>query len=420
MKYDFCKNLTKEEYTDFYNKMHGNFMQSYEWGEFKKESSNYMPHYLGLKNNNELVCACLLLEQKERFGFKYFYSPRGYIMDYNNKELLEVFTNHLKKFIKDNKGIYLKIDPEIEYQEIDEQANKKEDGYNNYEIFNNLLELGYKHSGFNLGFELDQPRFTFVIDTTPSVEELQKNIDKSIMKKINKTFEYDMILTETNNVHTFYKLIQNNCDKDNFITFYESYFQKAIDLMNGMYKCFELSINPKHLIQKLKDKIKEEETKIEEYKEKNKSTTNIEDSIKRSNKMIEELNEFKDEDRLVICSQVVGLSNDKMYLLYIGNAQIGQNMHAVNRMYYEMIMYAKNNNIKYLDLYGTTGNPNSKDAHLLGIHNYKKNFGGKYIEFIGEFNLIVNKPKLVLLKIYTYFFRKLYTIRERIRSKKEM
>ena len=36
-----------------------------------------------------------------------FYSPRGFLIDYNNFDLLKEFTIELKKFVKENGGIFV-------------------------------------------------------------------------------------------------------------------------------------------------------------------------------------------------------------------------------------------------------------------------------------------------------------------------
>ena len=89
-------------------------------------------------------------------------------------------------FLKENKGIYLKIDPDIMYQEIDENAIKIENGQNNYDIYNTLISLGYKHMGFNKLYERNQPRYTFRIDLTKSIDEVTKNISKTFMKTVRR------------------------------------------------------------------------------------------------------------------------------------------------------------------------------------------------------------------------------------------
>ena len=73
-------------------------------------------------------------------------------------------------------------------------------------------------------------------------------------------------------------------------------------------------------------------------------------------------------------------------------------------MYYEFIADAYENKYEYFDLFGVVGDPETKYKNLAGIYEYKKKFGGDYIEFIGEFDLVNKKIWYyvlpILLKIY--------------------
>ena len=94
-------------------------------------------------------------------GLCYYYCSRGYLIDFKDKELLKTFTEEIKKYLKRTNAIYLKINPEIMYQEIDKDGNRIEKGKNNIDILNNLINLGYKHQGFVKLYENNEPRYTF-------------------------------------------------------------------------------------------------------------------------------------------------------------------------------------------------------------------------------------------------------------------
>jgi hypothetical protein len=66
-------------------------------------------------NKGNLLCAALFLEKSLPLGYKYIYSPRGFVIDFNDKKLLKKFTEELKSYMKKNKIIYIKIDPDIKY-----------------------------------------------------------------------------------------------------------------------------------------------------------------------------------------------------------------------------------------------------------------------------------------------------------------
>ena len=157
--------ITKEEFKKFAdNHPQITFHQTEEWANLKK-TNNWIAHYVGLKNENGKIVAGAMILAKTIpiIKKKMFYSPRGFLIDYNDKKLLEEFTKEIKKYIKKEKGIFVKIDPNVEYQEHDNNGKVVENGYNNKQANKNLIDLGYKFFGFNLMQDTLQPRWMHVI-----------------------------------------------------------------------------------------------------------------------------------------------------------------------------------------------------------------------------------------------------------------
>lgn len=406
----FNDHIEKETYQAFCKKMNSDFMQSYEWGQFQIKGRGQIPHYVGLENDKkELVCATLLLERKGPFGYCYFYAPRGYVIDFNNKELLAEFTKELKNFLKRKKGIYLKVDPDIVYQEIDEEAKPIENGKNEKEFYQTMLDLGYRHTGFNLYFDHNQPRYTFRISYDEPMEVLEKKIHKSIMKKIKKTNQYHMEFRESNNMKTFHDLIQNVSERDQFESYSLDYYQNFYDYLSkgGYAKVFELVIHPKELLKERTEELLKAEQSLKENKVKENDIINVQNSCERLKKEITLLEPYQSQEEVVVCSQVCACNQTRLWTLYIGNNDLGRDFYAVNRMYYEVIKYGKENGYQDLDLFGTVGDPNTTLHNYAGLHSFKKNFGGTYTELIGEFDLVENKLLYRLLPIVLKTYRKL-------------
>ena len=67
----------------------------------------YSPHSHGLsdfKNNDngDFIAYEKLKKELEKEGlFKYAYAPRGFLMDYEDLDSLELFTTELKKYLKE-------------------------------------------------------------------------------------------------------------------------------------------------------------------------------------------------------------------------------------------------------------------------------------------------------------------------------
>ena len=73
----------------------------------------------------------MLLSKKRKFNKCEFYSPRGFLIDYNNKELVNSFTKEVKNFVKAKNGYILRIDPYIINKERDKDGNILKDGLDN-------------------------------------------------------------------------------------------------------------------------------------------------------------------------------------------------------------------------------------------------------------------------------------------------
>ena len=77
--------LEKDEYENFVkNSKKSHFLQSHAWGEFAKKEKNLTPYYLGLKDEEKIIATALLLQKHLPINYSYFYSPRGFILDYED------------------------------------------------------------------------------------------------------------------------------------------------------------------------------------------------------------------------------------------------------------------------------------------------------------------------------------------------
>lgn len=403
----FIQNVEISKYREFENahkKSH--FLQSYEWGQFCKDAKGQVPRYVGMEDNDgNLIASCLILLRKTPFGFSYGYAPRGFVLDYNNKEVIRKFTNYLKQYMKDNKIIYIKFDPDIKYQDIDEDGNKIDGGENNYELYNYMLSLGYKHTGFYKLYEGNQPRYTFRIDLKKPWEEIEAKFNKSFMKSVKRSYSYNLVVDNDVKVDDFYRLIQSNSSKDDFDPHsleYYKIFSEEMSKDNNM-KYFNISIRPKELLDNISKEIDELNKELEVNKKKE---ADIKNKIARLEKEREVFSKI-DKDEVCVCSLICTYTKNRAWSLYIGSDDLANFTFAVTRSYYEAIKDAYSNGYEFFDLFGTPGDPNTKYKNLAKLHDFKRKFGDEYIEFIGEFDLVNNKILYKMLPIMLSVYRKL-------------
>ena len=405
----FVNNIEKSKYQSFTNchkKSH--FLQSYEWGQFCKRAKDQIPRYVGMEDENgNLVATCLILLKMTPLGYSYGYAPRGFILDYDNYDLIKEFTNCLKKYMKEEKIIYIKFDPDIKYQTIDADAKKVDDNDNNYKLYDFMLSLDYKHTGFYKLYEGNQPRYTFRINLNKPWEEIENKMSKSFLKSVKRSYTYNLEIDNNVNVKDFYRLIQSNSNKDGFDPHSEKYYEIFSEEMskdNNM-KYFNVTLNVKKSLEDLEEELKKlnEEVKVNKKKE-----ADIKNRIVKCEKDLDVFKKIK-EEKIVVCSLICTYTKTRAWSLYIGSDELANLTFAVVRSYYEAIKDAYNEGYEFFDLFGTTGDPNTSYKNLAKLHDFKRKFGDEYIEFIGEFDLVNNKflYKLLppLLKVYRFLRR---------------
>lgn len=425
------KNIEKEKFDDFVknHKTKSHFLQSLSWGEFAKVKKNLTPYYLGLTtDDDEIVAATLLLEKKLPMNMCYFYAPRGFVVDYKNKELVRTITKKITEFAKSKKAIFVKIDPDLikqstNYQDITVQNKDYE------EIFETLKSCGFKHQGFTKNFETMQPRYTFRIDLTQSLEDIEAHFSKTTKQRIAKSLKLDTEVTigTKDDLKEFYHLMTLTESRKDFISYNEDYYETLYEIFNGNENSkATLFLGKVHFNKTIKAleknlKIINDQISIlpidnlsKSAKNKLKELTNQKQNITKD---IEKYKEYKKEygNDITLSAHMIIEYGDKAWVLYAGNHNDLSETYVNYNTYYEHIKYCKEKGIKIYDQFGTIGDL-SKTNPRLGLHEFKKKFGGDYVEFIGEWDYILNP--------FMYFvFTKLVPIYRKIirnKSKKEL
>ena len=400
----FVTDISKKKYENFVknHKLKSHFLQSYAWGEFSRKSKNLIPHYVGLTDDKDkLVATALLLEKKLPLGYSYFYSPRGFVIDFFDKNLLTEFVDKIKSYAKKNKAIFIKIDPDIIYRKENSIGEEIKLDYSVDEFFSNMKSLGFKHLGFTKNFETMQPRYTFRIDMNKSMDEIVNNFSKTTKQRIKKAEDFgtSVRIGDANDIETFSHLMDLTEDRKDFISHDLSYYKSLYEIYNEDNKMdlFLGSINTREIVDNLTNDLNEVKENLSTITGDNlsKSQKNRKgELLRRSESLEKQINDFNTAldsygEEIVLNAHVIMEYGDKAWVLYAGNHNILTNSYANYKTYFEHIKYCKENGIKMYDQFGTIGDLN-KDNPRLGLHEFKKKFGGDYVEFVGEFDLVLN------------------------------
>lgn len=418
----FISNIKKETYEKFVktNKDKSHFLQSYAWGEFAKKEKNQIPHYVGLTDDkNNLVCATLLLQKKLPLGYSYFYAPRGYVIDFTNKDLVQEFTKEITKYIKKQKAIFLKIDPDIILNEVDYQNNKINLPYDGYQILNDLKDIGFKHLGFTKNFELFQPRYTFRIDLDNPLEEIEEKFNKTTKQRIKKADEVEVEVTigTSKDVKDFFELMKITENRKDFVSHNLSYYESLYKIWNKDNCCniFFGKVNINKILKKYKQKEKELQDELETLNNitsPSKSQNTKKKELERQlTKLKSDIDKYSSDlkkygETIILNAHFIIEYGNKAWVLYAGNHNILSETGANYKVYKTHLEYCHNKGLKIYDQFGTIGDL-KEDNPLYGLHDFKKKFGGDYIEFIGEFDLITNKLMYFIFTKLVPLYRKI-------------
>lgn len=398
----FCV-LTADEYRAF---LKGNpqasFMQTVEMAEMKKESGSNI-RFVGVKENEKIVAGTMILEDKTILNQKLFYAPRGLIVDYHNKELLGFFTKELKKYIKKHGGFILTIDPNVLYRVRTNDGDLLEDDKPNDEAVNNLLDLGYKHYGFNIYLDALQVRWCCRLDLDEDYETKKAKFSKQTRKNINSCIKKGLLVKEgtIDDLKVMAEIFETTSKRRNF--FYRSleYYQRMYKHMKDLMTIYVAYLDPDIYYEHTQDLLDNAKKNYESVLQKIEKLTagdrllnqkeEAERQVAKYEKELEKAEQFKKENpegKAIGC--LLSLRSGEEYLTLSSGVLMEYRQFTPKYLMYEHhIKEAYKEGFKYCNFYGITGDFNPENEYY-GIYEFKKGFKPYVTEYIGQFELKIS------------------------------
>ena len=386
--------ITEKEYREFWeNHPLKTFLSAPEISKLR-EKSNWTTYYVGVKEEKKLIAATMLLSHKRHFGKYEFYSPRGYLLDFKNKELLEFFTNELKKYIEDKKGYVLRIDPYVIYKERDIDGNIVADGIDNSDVVNNLQSFGFKKVKTE---NMEQVGWMFSLNLEGKTEEqILKEMKPNTRNTIRKAEKFGITVNEISydELDRFQNIMVETGERKGFGVRKLSYFQEMYKLFHNKnevkYFITELDLNA--YIKRLEEEKKEKEEKLNslsDAKYNDGQKKNLTNEIASLDKRIIDSNKIKEEsgkEIITLSGSMFMLIQPEVIYLSSGNYEEYMKFNSQYLIQWELIKYGIENGFKKHNFYGIPANINEHPKDY-GIYEFKRGFNGVVEELIGEFAL---------------------------------
>lgn len=392
--YTFEKNIEKKEYDKFVKKFEfTSFMQESSWANVKDNFENIL---CGVYKEKKLVAVASILVRTLYKGFKLFYIPRGYLIDFENKDLLNFMTKHIKELAKEYKAYVVKIDPNFCVSEkLFKNQNIKYNIYsNNYkQKHNNLISLGYIHTGFTKDIHKNfQPRYQMAV---PLIDENNNFISyEQLLKTFKSKFRYylgdyhtkrGVFFTcshDKKDIKEFVRLLKCTENKKNIHLRNEEYFNKILDNFKERACILFGKVDLNKYLKFLKD------------------SNSKEDEINQ----VEEL--LKENKILTLSSALLLLPTNNGYrcseYLYAGNDLKLNKLNISGGIALEAAKISIENKCHYCNLGGISGTLDDS------LTKFKSKYNAVILEFAGEYDFIINKAKYKFIKIFKPLLTKIY------------
>lgn len=405
--------LTKDEFDNFSNRHSFNtFYQSSNYADFAKINDEYNTHYLGFVDSNDnLIGASLMLYKTLFWGYKCAYAPRGFLFKYDNDESIEDLVVSLKRLLHKQKFIFITIDPPIVASERDKGGNTIQFNNGVNHILNVFKRNNFEHLGFNLYNESKLSRWNVIAKLNQDSRIIYNNFSNDVKEKITHANNMAITVGEdtTRNITDFLDYLKKIGMKKN-LKYYHNLFN-AFD-KNRKAKIFYAKINTKKYTQSANTLYAKEE-------EKNKALASIIQSGDREKYNIQKaINDKIASDKLLHMYKKDIVNSTKLLKNFPDGITCGAALtieesrgvniivNAVDKNYeesniaqllnYEIMKYFGKANYQYINLGAITGNFD-RNSKYYPILETKLGFNSSVIEYIGEFNIILNP---MMYKIY--------------------
>ena len=196
----------------------GNVFQSYEWGELK-QVYGWKPIYLVLEHRDSFLGAVTILKRKAA-GMTFFYSPRGPVIDYQNRpELLALFCQGIAGLAAKEGAIFWRMDPEL-------PITSKCEAFIDQKL--HPVPVNHPFGGI-------QPRWVWRIPIHGDLDQQWRSLRKGARQEIKKAQNAGVKIQNgtREDIPVCYQLLQETAGRNNFLLRSRDYYENLWDKLSS-------------------------------------------------------------------------------------------------------------------------------------------------------------------------------------------
>lgn len=375
-----------------------NFYQTSNYGKFMTKHG-YNSYYLGLVDDSgNIKAATLMIVKNEKNNKrKMGYAPRGFLIDWNDDNLVNEFTSKLKEFLSKRSFTYLKVDPLVIYKEHNMDGSEKIDGKNNSSFIQKLQSLGYIHMGYNNGMETNKPRWNALTVLDNNIISLYNSISKEARKKISESAKMGnkVYKGNANDINLLFSIINRTTPPLEYYLDYYQFFGQ-----NNGFEVYFTKLEPVSYVNSSKTLYEQEEQRnselniqMQDWNNPNKEMI-INEKLKSDEllskykkNMLEAINLFQKYPSGLVIAGVAIIKYGKTVTFFASGVNDNfKNQHPEYLLRWQLIQEFAKQGYQVVDFGGMMGEFNNEYSNLL-----KRELSNHIIEYVGEFDLVINK-----------------------------
>jgi lipid II:glycine glycyltransferase (peptidoglycan interpeptide bridge formation enzyme) len=197
-------------------------LQTWEWGEFKRETTGWQPIRLAFKRDGAVV-AMASIGIRSVGPLKVMYVPKGPALAYDDAALVAAVFDHLQSLARKHRAIWLKIDPDvIAATGVPGEADETSDP-TGQAFLRELRQRGWVFSADQVQF-----RNTITIDLTQSEDQLLAAMSQSTRRKVRIAQREGVIVRPgtLDDLPMLYDLYRVTGERDGFLIRPAEYYQR--------------------------------------------------------------------------------------------------------------------------------------------------------------------------------------------------
>lgn len=385
--------LTDEQYTSFVGgKSQQHFMQTLKMRDYYNYKG--IPTFLigALNQDDEIVAGALVCQSENHKGNKKFDIYKGFVMDYDDGELLKFMVEQTATFLKQRGGVVFTIDPNIDEIERNIDGDIVENGKNNKQVVEQLLNLGFIKSKID-----PQQKWIFALDLQgKTIDEIFagcKQNTRNIIKRTQNKFKLEVRSLDVNKdeFKDFLDIEDATAKRRGFFSKPWSYYKNMKKAFGDDVKFEVAYLNSSAYMQVLEDEKSAYEQKVAKTNAPKKKENYLKE-IGFLNKKIEDLRNLQEKEGDVIplsCAMFV-MTGEEIVYLFSGSLDEHMQYYGQYILQWKIIEYAVQHGYERYNFFGIS-DITKMDSDQNGVYEFKKGFGGCVHEMLGEYYYVIDE-----------------------------